>query len=60
MHYFTYWFGKELYMFRIDLLPIIMPNKQNTSKHINMRTLKENCVSSTRQCRITRYAEKIS
>ena len=23
MHYFTYIFGKELYMFRTDLLPII-------------------------------------
>jgi len=35
MHYFSYLFGKELYMFRTDLLSIIIPNKQN--KHINIR-----------------------
>jgi len=58
MHYFTYLFGKELYMFRTDLLPIIMPNKQN--KHISIRTPKENYVRPTWQCGITKYAEKNS
>jgi uncharacterized low-complexity protein len=52
-HYFSSLFGKELYMFRTDLLSIIIPNKQNT--HTNIRTPKKNCVRPTRQYDITKY-----